>query len=152
MTSNMGSALIRDNFATITPQNHDEVVERTKHQVIEMLKQNIRPEFLNRIDETIMFTPLSKSEIEKVVELQINGIKKLVSTLGAQLEISQEALDLIAEEGYSPEFGARPVKRVIQRLLLNPLSKEIAAQNVTLSLPVEIFASGNELIIRNKLK
>ena len=152
MTSNMGSALIRDNFATITPQNHDEVVERTKHQVIEMLKQNIRPEFLNRIDETIMFTPLSKSEIEKVVELQINGIKKLVSTLGAQLEISQEALDLIAEEGYSPEFGARPVKRVIQRLLLNPLSKEIAAQDVTLSLPIEILASGNELIIRNKLK
>lgn len=152
MTSNMGSALIRDNFATITPQNHDEVVERTKHQVIEMLKQNIRPEFLNRIDETIMFTPLSKSEIEKVVELQINGIKKLVSTLGAQLEISQDALDLIAEEGYSPEFGARPVKRVIQRLLLNPLSKEIAAQNVTLALPVEILASGNELIIRNKLK
>ena len=152
MTSNMGSALIRDNFATITPQNHDEVVERTKHQVIEMLKQNIRPEFLNRIDETIMFTPLSKSEIEKVVELQINGIKKLVSTLGAQLEISQEALDLIAEEGYSPEFGARPVKRVIQRLLLNPLSKEIAAQNVTLSLPIEILTSGNELIIRNKLK
>ena len=152
MTSNMGSALIRDNFATITSQNHDEVVERTKHQVIEMLKQNIRPEFLNRIDETIMFTPLSKSEIEKVVELQINGIKKLVSTLGAQLEISQEALDLIAEEGYSPEFGARPVKRVIQRLLLNPLSKEIAAQDVTLSLPIEILASGNELIIRNKLK
>ena len=152
MTSNMGSALIRDNFATITSQNHDEVVERTKHQVIEMLKQNIRPEFLNRIDETIMFTPLSKSEIEKVVELQINGIKKLVSTLGAQLEISQDALDLIAEEGYSPEFGARPVKRVIQRLLLNPLSKEIAAQNVTLSLPIEILASGNELIIRNKLK
>ena len=152
MTSNMGSALIRDNFATITPQNHDEVVERTKHQVIEMLKQNIRPEFLNRIDETIMFTPLSKSEIEKVVELQINGIKKLVSTLGAQLEISQDALDLIAEEGYSPEFGARPVKRVIQRLLLNPLSKEIAAQNVTLSLPIEILTSGNELIIRNKLK
>lgn len=152
MTSNMGSALIRDNFATITPQNHDEVVERTKHQVIEMLKQNIRPEFLNRIDETIMFTPLSKSEIEKVVELQINGIKKLVSNLGAQLEISQDALDLIAEEGYSPEFGARPVKRVIQRLLLNPLSKEIAAQNVTLALPVEILASGNELIIRNKLK
>ena len=152
MTSNMGSALIRDNFATITPQNHDEVVERTKHQVIEMLKQNIRPEFLNRIDETIMFTPLSKSEIEKVVELQINGIKKLVSNLGAQLEISQDALDLIAEEGYSPEFGARPVKRVIQRLLLNPLSKEIAAQNVTLSLPIEILTSGNELIIRNKLK
>lgn len=152
MTSNMGSALIRDNFATITPQNHDEVVERTKHQVIEMLKQNIRPEFLNRIDETIMFTPLSKSEIEKVVGLQINGIKKLVSTLGAQLEISQDALDLIAEEGYSPEFGARPVKRVIQRLLLNPLSKEIAAQNVTLSLPIEILTSGNELIIRNKLK
>ena len=152
MTSNMGSALIRDNFATITPQNHDEVVERTKHQVIEMLKQNIRPEFLNRIDETIMFTPLSKSEIEKVVGLQINGIKKLVSTLGAQLEISQDALDLIAEEGYSPEFGARPVKRVIQRLLLNPLSKEIAAQNVTLSLPIEILTSGNELSIRNKLK
>ena len=152
MPSNMGSALIRDNFATISPQNHDEVVERTKHQVIEMLKQNIRPEFLNRIDETIMFTPLSKSEIEKVVGLQINGIKKLVSTLGAQLEISQDALDLIAEEGYSPEFGARPVKRVIQRLLLNPLSKEIAAQNVTLSLPIEILTSGNELIIRNKLK
>ena len=127
MTSNMGSSVIRDNFAKLTPENKDEIVEKTKQQVLDMLKQTIRPEFLNRIDETIMFTPLNRNEIEEIVGLQFKGIKKMLAANGITLEVTPAALSFLADEGYDPEFGARPVKRVIHRLVLNQLSKDILA-------------------------
>ncbi len=153
MTSNMGSSVIRDNFAKMTPENHDETVERTKGEVIEMLKQTIRPEFLNRIDEIIMFTPLNEREIEEIVGLQINSIKKMLARNGVTLEITPEALHYLAQEGYDPEFGARPVKRAIHRLVLNQLSKDILAQKVDKDRPIVIDTEGAgeeaKLVFRN---
>ena len=131
MTSNMGSALIRDNFAKMTDDNKEETVEKTKQQVLDMLKQTIRPEFLNRIDEIIMFTPLNRNEIEEIVGLQIRGIQKMLkASSGIELKITPAALSFLADEGFDPEFGARPVKRAIHRLVLNQLSKDILAQKV----------------------
>ena len=149
MTSNMGSSVIRDNFATLTPENRDEVIEKTKAQVIDMLKQTIRPEFLNRIDETIMFTPLNENEIEEIVSLQVKSIRKMLATNGIQLEVTPAALHFLAEEGYDPEFGARPVKRVIHRLVLNRLSKDILAQTVDRSRPIVIDVKDNDLVFSN---
>jgi len=152
MTSNMGSHLIRDNFSKMTPENKVEIVEKTKDQVLEMLKQTIRPEFLNRIDEIIMFTPLNRREIEEIVRLQIRSIQKMLDrNSGIKLEVTPKAISLLAEEGYDPEFGARPVKRVIHRQILNPLSKDILAQNVDKAKPIIIDAddTGQHLVFRN---
>ncbi len=149
MTSNMGSNVIRENFARITPENKDEVVEHTKQEVLEMLKNTIRPEFLNRIDETIMFTPLNKKEIEEIVSLQVKGVRKMLATNGITLEVTPKALSLLADEGYDPEFGARPVKRVIHRLVLNRLAKDILAQTVDKERPIIIDAESEKLIFRN---
>ena len=150
MTSNMGSNVIRENFAKMTPENRDETVEKTKGEVIEMLKQTIRPEFLNRIDETIMFTPLNEKEIEEIVGLQINGIKKMLARNGVTLEVTPSALHFLAEEGYDPEFGARPVKRAIHRLVLNQLSKDILAQKVDKDKPIVIDTDGADgLVFKN---
>ncbi|MDY3858565.1 MAG: AAA family ATPase, partial [Muribaculaceae bacterium] len=149
MTSNMGSAVIRDNFAKMTPENRDEVVEKTKQEVLEMLKQTIRPEFLNRIDETIMFTPLNEREIEEIVGLQVNSVRKMLAANGITLEVTPQALHYLAEEGYDPEFGARPVKRVIHRLVLNRLSKDILAQTVDRSRPIIIDVKDEQLIFKN---
>ena len=149
MTSNMGSHVIRDNFAKMTPENKDETVEKTKEEVLEMLKQTIRPEFLNRIDEIIMFTPLNETEIEEIVGLQIKSIQKMLATSGITLEVTPEALHYLAEEGYDPEFGARPVKRVIHRVVLNRLSKDILAQKVDKDKPIVIDVEGDELIFKN---
>lgn len=150
MTSNMGSSVIRDNFAKMTPENREETIERTKNEVIEMLKQTIRPEFLNRIDETIMFTPLNEAEIEEIVGLQINSVKKMLAANGVTLEVTPQAMKVLAEEGYDPEFGARPVKRVIHRLVLNRLSKDILAQKVNKDAPIVIDAHPDgELVFRN---
>ncbi|MDE5704902.1 ATP-dependent chaperone ClpB [Muribaculum sp.] len=149
MTSNMGSNVIRENFASITDENHDEVVEKTKEQVLEMLKSTIRPEFLNRIDEIIMFTPLNEREIQDIVGIQVNSIKKMLATNGVNLEVTPAALSYLAKEGYNPEFGARPVKRVLQRMVLNRLSKDILAQKVDREHPIIIDAKDDELIFRN---
>ncbi len=149
MTSNMGSNVIRENFASITDGNHDEVVEKTKEQVLEMLKSTIRPEFLNRIDEIIMFTPLNEREIQDIVGIQVNSIKKMLATNGVNLEVTPSALSYLAKEGYNPEFGARPVKRVLQRMVLNRLSKNILAQKVDREHPIIIDAKDDELIFRN---
>lgn len=149
MTSNMGSHVIRDNFAKMTPENKDETVEKTKEEVLEMLKQTIRPEFLNRIDEIIMFTPLNETEIEEIVGLQIKSIQKMLATSGITLEVTPKALHYLAEEGYDPEFGARPVKRVIHRVVLNRLSKDILAQKVDKDKPIVIDVEGDELIFKN---
>ncbi len=150
MTSNMGSALIRDNFAKMTPENKTETVEKTKNQVLDMLKQTIRPEFLNRIDEIIMFTPLNRDEIEEIVGLQIKSIQRMLEhSSGIELKVTPKALSFLADEGYDPEFGARPVKRAIHRLVLNQLSKDILAQKVDRSHPIVIDTEGDGLVFRN---
>ena len=149
MTSNMGSSVIRDNFAKMTADNREETIETTKGQVIEMLKQTIRPEFLNRIDEIIMFTPLNEKEIEEIVGLQIHSIQKMLERNGVTMEVSPAALKYLAEEGYDPEFGARPVKRVIHRMVLNRLSKDILAQKVDKERPIIIDVKNDELVFNN---
>ena len=150
MTSNMGSQLIRENFAKMTPENKAETVVTTKQQVLDMLKQTIRPEFLNRIDEIIMFTPLNRQEIEEIVGLQIRSIQKMLAhTSGIELKITPEALSYLADEGYDPEFGARPVKRAIHRLVLNQLSKDILAQKVDRTRPIEITMENGDLTFKN---
>lgn len=150
MTSNMGSALIRDNFAKMTDANREQTIETTKAQVLEMLKENIRPEFLNRIDEIIMFTPLDRKEIEQIVELQMKSIQKMLAPNGITLEYTPKAISLLADEGFDPEFGARPVKRVIHRQILNRLSKDILAQKVDKERPIVIDVDAvGELSFRN---
>ncbi len=149
MTSNMGSSVIRENFSHMTDLNREETIESTKRQVLELLKQTIRPEFLNRIDETIMFTPLNEKEIEEIVGLQVRGIQKMLSANGVKLEITPSAMHYLAEEGYDPEFGARPVKRVIHRLVLNRLSKDILAQKVDKDRPIVIDIKDGELVFEN---
>ena len=149
MTSNMGSSLIRENFEKITDANRNTVVDETKKQVLELLKKTIRPEFLNRIDEIIMFTPLNEKEIREIVGLQLNAVKKMVEKNGIDLQFTDAALDFISHEGYDPQFGARPVKRVIQRYVLNELSKEILSGHVDRSRPIVIDRVNDGLIFRN---
>ncbi len=149
MTSNMGSNLIRDNFEKITDNNREEVIENTKAQVMEMLKQTIRPEFLNRIDDIIMFAPLRQEEIAQIVRLQLNGVKKMLHENGIELLYTDEAVASIAHAGYNPEFGARPVKRVIQRKVLNQLSKDILAGTVDNSKGITIDAIDDTLFFKN---
>ena len=153
MTSNMGSDIIRQNFEGFNDKKEDEkqdIIARTKQDVMDRLKQIIRPEFLNRIDETVMFTPLSKKEILEIVELQVRSVKKMLQTNGITLEVTPAALDLLAEDGYDPEFGARPVKRTIQRLVLNQLSKDILAQKVDREHPITIDVRDDQLVFVNK--
>ena len=152
MTSNMGSQVIRDNFAKMTDENKAETVEKTKEQVLEMLKQTIRPEFLNRIDEIIMFTPLNRNEIEEIVGLQIKSIQAMLRrSSGIELEVTPAALSYLADEGYDPEFGARPVKRVIHRMVLNRLSKDILAQTVDKDKPIiiDVDKDNDTLVFKN---
>ena len=150
MTSNLGSQLIRENCEALTDNNREEVLNRTKNEVFELLKQTIRPEFLNRIDELIMFTPLQQSEIRDIVDLQIKHVQKLLERNGVQLEVTSEAVDLFAHEGYDPQFGARPVKRVLQRRLLNELSKQIIAGSVDTEKRVVIDARDGDIIFENR--
>ena len=150
MTSNLGSSLIRENFEKITPANHDQVIEHTRNQVLELLKKTIRPEFLNRIDETIMFTPLNEEEIRQIVNLQLKGVAAMLAANGIVLEFTDEALSFIAQEGYDPQFGARPVKRVIQKYVLNELSKEILSQKINRNQVITIAKKGQGLEFVNK--
>ena len=149
MTSNLGSSLIRENFDRMTAANHDEVVESTKNQVLDLLKKTIRPEFLNRIDDIIMFTPLNQKEIRSIVNLQLNSVKKMLAENSVTLDFTEAALDLIADKGYDPQFGARPVKRVIQKMVLNELSKELLGGRVNRERPIVIDRQGEQLIFRN---
>jgi ATP-dependent Clp protease ATP-binding subunit ClpB len=130
MTSNLGSDLIRQNMETINEQNHDEVMEKTKNQVITLLKNTIRPEFLNRIDETVIFSPLSRDEIGEVVKIQLAGVNKVLKDQNIELVLSDEALKWVSDLGYDPEFGARPVKRVIQKEILNKLATELISGRI----------------------
>lgn len=149
MTSNLGSTLIRERLEGLNKHNRDQVIESTKNEVLEMMKRTIRPEFLNRIDEIIMFTPLNEEEILKIVELQIKSVQNMLLKNGITLTITKQALEYLGEKGYDPEFGARPVKRVIQRLVLNQLSKDILAQKVDGSSPINIDIKDGELHFNN---
>ena len=149
MTSNMGSSLIRENFEKMTPETHDQVVDETKVQVLELLKKTIRPEFLNRIDDIIMFTPLNEEEIRKIVTLQLNSVKKMLAQNGIALEFTDAALAFISDKGFDPQFGARPVKRVIQKYVLNELSKELLGGTVNKDRPIIIDSDGSGLVFKN---
>ncbi|MEG1643690.1 MAG: ATP-dependent chaperone ClpB [Bacteroidales bacterium] len=149
MTSNLGSSLIRENFEKIDKKNRDEIIESTKNEVMDMLKQAIRPEFLNRIDDIIIFTPLNENEIGQIVTIQLNSIKRQLAENGINLEFTNNAVDFITKEGYDPQFGARPVKRVIHRYVLNQLSKDLLAQKVDKSKPIIIDAENKGMIFKN---
>ena len=149
MTSNMGSSLIRENFENMTPETHDQVVDETKVQVLELLKKTIRPEFLNRIDDIIMFTPLNEEEIRKIVTVQLNSVKKMLAQNGIALEFTDAALAVISDKGFDPQFGARPVKRVIQKYVLNELSKELLGGKINKDRPITIDSNGAGLVFKN---
>ena len=150
MTSNEGSNIIRENFANMKEGEKEETIYKTKQDVMDLLKMKIRPEFLNRIDEIVMFTPLNKKEIQEIVDLQVKGVQKMLASNGVTLEVTKPALELLAEDGYDPEFGARPVKRTIQRMVLNQLSKDILAQKVNRETPIKIDKKGDELVFTNE--
>jgi ATP-dependent Clp protease ATP-binding subunit ClpB len=150
MTSNMGSQIIQDNFETVTEKNKDEVVEKTKTEVMEQLRQTIRPEFLNRIDEIIMFQPLMKKEIKGIISIQLNGLKNLVAENGIDLQFSDYALDYLAENGYDPQFGARPLKRLIQKQIVNQLSKKILGGDIDRTVPVVVDVFDGMVVFRNE--
>ena len=149
MTSNLGSAYIQSQFEKMNEDNHELLVEETKNEVLNMLKKTIRPEFLNRIDETIMFLPLNKPQIEQIVRLQIKGIQRMLKDNGVNLHLSDMAIDFLATAGYDPEFGARPVKRAIQRYLLNDLSKKLLSMAVDRSKPILVERDNQGLVFRN---
>lgn len=149
MTSNMGSNFIQSQFERLTDSNKEQLIEETKNEVLNMLKKNIRPEFLNRIDEIIMFTPLNSEQIEKIVRLQINNVEKMLKENDITLVVTDKAIKCLAKAGFDPEFGARPVKRAIQRYLLNDLSKKLLAGSVNSEHPIQVDADNDELVFRN---
>lgn len=149
MTSNMGSHIIQENFEKITDANREEIVDKTKDEVMDLLKQTIRPEFLNRVDEVIMFQPLMRSEIKGIINIQLQQLKELVAKNGMILEFSDYALDYLAEQGYDPQFGARPLKRLIQKEIVNLLSKKILGGEIDRSKPVLIDVFDGVVVIRN---
>ncbi len=150
MTSNIGAHLIQDNFKELNDNNHDEVVAKTKNELFELLKQTIRPEFLNRIDELIMFTPLNRSEIRNIVDLQFKQIQHTLAEMGINITASNEALEWLAQLGYDPQFGARPLKRVIQKRILNELSKEILAGKVDKDSKIKLDTFDNKFVFLNE--
>ena len=149
MTSNVGSSLIRENFEKINDINRTEVIEKTKNEVFELLKKSVRPEFLNRIDEIIMFAPLDESQIMQIVKMQLYAVKNMLAENGIKLEITDRAMEFISAEGYDPQFGARPVKRAIQRLVLNELSKELISGKVSSEKPVVVDCVDGRIVFGN---
>ncbi len=150
MTSNIGSHLIQENFSNLSEENHDEVMARTQNEVLELLQKSMRPEFLNRIDEIIMFTPLSRDEIGEIVHMQFSNLQKQLAEMGIQLSASEEALDWLAQLGYDPQYGARPLKRVIQKHILNELSKEILAGKIDKEAKVRLDMFDNKFVFLNE--
>ena len=151
MTSNLGSNIIQENFEDITERNKEEIVDRTRLEVMNLLRQTIRPEFLNRVDEIILFQPLMKTEIRGIVNIQLNNLKRLVAQSGIQLEFSDYALDFLAEQGFDPQFGARPLKRLIQKEIVNQLSRRILAGEIDKSQPVLVDVFDNTVVFRNEV-
>ena len=150
MTSNMGSQIIQENFENVNDQNKDEVVEKTKGQVLNLLRQTIRPEFLNRIDEVIMFQPLLKKEIKGIITIQLEDLKKLVEKNGIDLQFTDYALEYLADNGYDPQFGARPLKRLIQKQIVNQLSKKILGGDIDRASPVTVDVFDGTVVFRNE--
>lgn len=149
MTSNMGSHVIQNNFESMNEGNKEDILEKTKVEVMNLLKQSIRPEFLNRIDEIIMFTPLSKKDISGIVRLQLNILKKMLSEKGIELEATPFAIEWLSDEGYDPVYGARPLKRVIQKFILNELSKQILAGKVNKDSNILLDVFDGQVVFRN---
>jgi ATP-dependent Clp protease ATP-binding subunit ClpB len=149
MTSNIGSQLIQESFEEMNEYNQDEVIATAKNKVFELLKKTIRPEFLNRIDDIIMFQPLSRENVEEIVKLQFAGVQQLLREQGYTLEATPEAIDWLAQLGYDPQFGARPVKRLFQRKVLNELSKQILAGSISRDKVIMLDMIENQLFFRN---
>jgi len=152
MTSNMGSDIIQENFADVTERNKEQVVERTKEEVMTRLRETIRPEFLNRVDEIILFQPLMKSEIRGIIRIQLENLKNLVAHSGIQLQFSDYLIDFLAENGFDPQFGARPLKRLIQKEIVNNLSKKILAGDIDKTHPVLVDVFDGVVVFRNDLE
>jgi ATP-dependent Clp protease ATP-binding subunit ClpB len=150
MTSNLGSHIIQENFENINERNKEEIVDRTRVEVMNLLRQTIRPEFLNRVDEIILFQPLLRNEIKEIVNIQLNNLKRLVAQSGIPLEFSEYALDFLAEQGFDPQFGARPLKRLIQKEIVNQLSRRILAGEIDKSQPVLVDVFDNTVVFRNE--
>jgi ATP-dependent Clp protease ATP-binding subunit ClpB len=150
MTSNIGSHLIQDNFAGMDEFNRDEIIARTRNQVYEALKKTIRPEFLNRIDEVIMFQPLDREQIRTIVSLQFGQLQKMLQANDITLTVTEKAIDWLAQLGFDPQFGARPLKRVIQKKVMNELSKQILAGAVNKEDHIELdLDDRNSFVFRN---
>jgi ATP-dependent Clp protease ATP-binding subunit ClpB len=150
MTSNAGSQIIMDNLEQLTKNNREQVMERTKNDVLDLLKKTMRPEFLNRIDETIMFMPLTEDNVKDIVNIQITEIQKMTQENGIALTLSDYALDWIVSQGYNPTYGARPVKRLLQKELVNELSKQILSGKVDKNQNVIVDYFGEGLVFRVK--
>jgi ATP-dependent Clp protease ATP-binding subunit ClpB len=149
MTSNLGSQIIQDNFEGVNEKNKEEVVDRTRTEVMTLLRQTIRPEFLNRVDEIILFQPLMKNEIKGIIRIQLENLKKLVAQSGIQLNFTDYLLDYLAENGFDPQFGARPLKRLIQKEIVNALSRKILEGSIDKAHPVLVDVFGGVVVFRN---
>ncbi|MEO5500634.1 MAG: ATP-dependent chaperone ClpB [Ginsengibacter sp.] len=149
MTSNMGSQIIQANFENVTEANKEEVVENTRREVIDLLRQTIRPEFLNRIDEVIMFQPLMRADIKEIIRIQLNSLKELLAESGVRLEFTDYAIDYLAENGFDPQFGARPLKRLIQKQIINTLSKKLLSGDIDKTHPVLVDVFDGTVVFRN---
>ena len=150
MTSNIGSHLIMDAFEGVTEKDIEATTDKAKAEVMNLLRQTIRPEFLNRVDEIIMFQPLLKKEIAGIVEIQLGNLKNLIASNGIDLQFSDYALEYLAEQGFDPQFGARPLKRLIQKEIVNQLSKRILAGDIDKSKPVLVDVFDGVVVFRNE--
>jgi ATP-dependent Clp protease ATP-binding subunit ClpB len=151
MTSNLGNHIIQENFEKVNERNKEEIVEKTKMEVMNLLRQTIRPEFLNRVDEIILFQPLLKNEIKGIIKIQLENLKKLLAQNGIELQFSDYLLDFLAENGFDPQYGARPLKRLIQKEIVNPLSKKILAGDIDKSHPVLVDVFDGVVAFRNEV-
>jgi ATP-dependent Clp protease ATP-binding subunit ClpB len=152
MTSNLGSDIIQENFANVNERNKEDVVDKTRNEVMTLLRQSVRPEFLNRVDEIILFQPLMRSEIRGIIRIQLENLKKLVAQNGIQLQFSDYLIDYLAENGFDPQFGARPLKRLIQKEIINSLSKKILAGAIDKSSPVLADVFDGVVVFRNDVE
>ncbi|HEY8398910.1 MAG TPA: type VI secretion system ATPase TssH, partial [Flavihumibacter sp.] len=150
MTSNIGSSIIQQNFEDVNEDNKEEIVDRTRAEVMGMLRETIRPEFLNRVDEIIMFQPLLKNDIRAIIEIQLQQLKQLVAKNGIELQFSEYALDFLAENGFDPIFGARPLKRLIQKEIVNQLSKRLLMGDIDKNRPVLVDVFDGVVVFRNE--
>ena len=149
MTSNVGSEVIQDNLSRLNDKNRDEILERTKNDVLEILRANVKPEFLNRIDEIIMFHPLTMANVKEILKLQIDGVKKLMEEKGLVLQFTDYAMDYLCNKGYDPSYGARPVKRLLQKELVNELAKALLEGNLNKEKPIIVDYFEDVLVFRN---